>query len=336
MNMIDDVYLNALATACGAHIERNVADVLHMPEAQCERMVRKTGVFSRPIASPGQTTGALALEATQNLLAAHSELDKQDVGILIVCTQTPDHLVPGVSSRLHGQLGLARDCFVMDINQGCSGFVLGVQAVAGLLPSLPSGKSALLVNADTYSRLVRPDDLTTRVLFGDAAAASLLSREPRGLKLRYSRAYADGAGYDHFVAHGSALQAAPQNTPSGIYMDGPAILNFALRVVPDSVHQALADTGLTLDRIDRVLFHQANQFIIEQLAKKLGLSAEQVPMNCAELGNTVSASIPLLLAEQMPQLKAGDMVMVAGFGVGLSWGVAIYEVTSNTPRERTE
>lgn len=322
-----DTYLHAIATARGAAVESNTAEVLDMPAAQCERMVRKTGVLSRPIAGPGQTTTDLALEAMQALFTQESALQKHDIAALIVCTQTPDHLIPGVSSRLHGLLGLPQDCFVMDINQGCSGFVLGTQTVAGLLPTLPAGKQAVLVNADTYSRLIRADDLTTRVLFGDAAAASLYGSRPRSgaLQLRYTRSYADGAGYEHFVAHGSALQAPPEGTPVGIHMDGSAILNFALRVVPDAVHKALADTGLTLDRIGKVLFHQANSFVIEQLVNKLGLRPEQAPINCATLGNTVSASIPILLAEQYPSLQTGEPVMVIGFGVGLSWGVAIFE-----------
>jgi len=324
---MNDAYLHAIATARGAAVESNTADVLGMPAAQCERMVKKTGVLSRPIAGPGQTTTDLALEAMQALFTQEPWLQKDDIAALIVCTQTPDHLIPGVSSRLHGLLGLPHDCFVMDINQGCSGFVLGTQTVAGLLPTLPAGRHAVLVNADTYSRLIREDDLTTRVLFGDAAAASLYAARPRpgALQLRYTRSYADGTGYEHFVAHGSALQAPPGDMPVGIHMDGPAILNFALRVVPDAVHKALADTGLTLDRIGKVLFHQANCFVIEQLVKKLGLRPEQAPINCATLGNTVSASIPILLAEQYPSLQTGEPVMVIGFGVGLSWGVALFE-----------
>jgi 3-oxoacyl-[acyl-carrier-protein] synthase-3 len=323
-----DVFLHGIATAQGGQVELNTPEVLGVPAAQCERLVKKTGVLSRPIAAPGQTTTSLALEAVQKLLAAHPYVDKSDIGALIVCTQTPNHLIPGVSSRLHGLLDLPQGCFVMDINQGCSGFVLGTQTVAGLLPSLPSGKYAVLINADTYSRLVRKDDLTTRVLFGDAAAASLYSLEPGRLKLQYARSYADGSGYDHFVAHGSALEEVPQDKASGIYMDGPGILNFAMQAVPDSIHNALTDTGLTLDRISRVVFHQANYFVVEQLAKKLKLRPDQTPMNCSELGNTVSASVPLLLAEQIPQLAAADVVMTVGFGVGLSWGVSVYEAGS--------
>jgi len=325
-----EAFLHAIGTTFGGNVEHNTAQALNMPAAQCERMVNKTGVHSRPIATSGQTTTDLALGAVRKLLTSQPGLRAENIGALIVCTQTPDHLIPGVSSRLHGLLGLSSDCIVFDINQGCSGFVIGTQTVAGLLPALPAGKVAVLVNADTYSRLIRTDDLTTRVLFGDAAAASLFSPQSpagsaRGLRLRYTRSYADGSGYDLFVAHGSALQAAPEGTPPGIHMDGPAILSFALRVVPDAVHKALADTGLALGDVTRVIFHQANQFVVEQLSKKLGLRPKQTPVNCAELGNTVSASIPLLLDEQWPMLEAGNIVMTIGFGVGLSWGVAVFD-----------
>jgi 3-oxoacyl-[acyl-carrier-protein] synthase III len=315
-----DIYLNAISVAQGALVEQNDAATLGIHEANYERIVRKTGVQSRPIAGQGQYTSDLALEAARQLLATRSP---EEIGALVVCTQTPDHLIPGVSSRLHGMLGLPADCFVMDINLGCSGFVLGIQTLVALQSAFPSGKSALLVNADTYSRLLRPDDLATRVLFGDAAAATLLSPEPRGLRFRYSRSFADGTGYDVLVAHNSALRKDAE-TP-GIHMDGAAILNFALRAVPDAVRTALSDTGLELSQIRKVVLHQANSFVTTQLARKLGLSAEQVPENCAHFGNTVSASIPILLAEQMPELVPGDLVMAIGFGVGLSWGIAIFE-----------
>lgn len=316
-----DVYLNAVATARGALVEKNDPATLDVPSAHCERLVGKTGVHSRRIAGADQYTSDLALEAVRNLLAARPGAD---IGALLVCTQTPDHLIPGVSSRLHGRLGLPTDCVVLDINQGCSGFVLGTQTVAGLLHTLPAGKSALLVNADTYSRLLRPDDLTTRILFGDGASAAEFSTRPQGLRLRYCRSYADGTGYDTFVAQGSALRPADGIAP-GIYMDGPGILNFALRVVPEAVRQALRDTGLKAEQVSRFVFHQANRFVTAQLAKKLALSAEQVPENCADLGNTASASVPMLLAEQLPSLNPGDIVMTIGFGVGLSWGVTVFQ-----------
>ena len=318
--MTSDIYLNAITTVRGDLVENNDASTLGVPAANYERIVKKTGVHSRPIAGPGQYTSDLAFSATQELLAIRPQMD---VGTLIVCTQTPDHLIPGVSSRVHGLLNLPTDCFVMDINQGCSGFVLGVQTVVALQKSFPSERSAILINADTYSRLLRPDDVTTRVLFGDAAAASAFSSRREGLRFLYCRSFADGSGYDSFVARGSALRIG--NDVPGVYMDGPAIFNFALRTVPDAVRLALEENGLQVGQIRKFIFHQANSFVTGQLARKMNLSAEQVPENCAYMGNTVSASIPILLSEQMPLLERGDLVMAVGFGVGLSWGVALFE-----------
>lgn len=315
-----DVYLNAIVAVQGELTEQNDASTLGIPDANYERIVRKTGVYSRPIAGPQQYTSDLALAAAKRLLA---DRPQTDVGALVVCTQTPDHLIPGVSSRVHGLLELPNDCFVMDINQGCSGFVLGTQTLVAMQKAFPTQKSAILINADTYSRLLRPDDLTTRVLFGDAAAAAEFSSRPEGLRFMYCRSFADGTGYDAFVAHGSALRSSDQ--PSGIHMDGTAIFNFALREVPDAVRHALSDNDLDVGRVRKFIFHQANSFVTAQLTKKLGLSEEQVPENCAHLGNTVSASVPILLAEQLSSLEIGDIVMTVGFGVGLSWGVALFE-----------
>jgi 3-oxoacyl-[acyl-carrier-protein] synthase III len=315
-----DVYLNAITAVPGDLVEQNDAVALGIPETNFDRIVRKTGVQSRPVAGPGQYTSDLALSAAQQLFARRPQMD---VGALVVCTQTPDHLIPGVSSRLHGLLSLPTDCFVLDINQGCSGFVLGTQMVIALQKSFPSDRSALLINADTYSRLLRPDDMATRVLFGDAAAACEFSSRPEGLRFLYCRSFADGSGYDSFVAHGSGLR--PSDGLPGIHMDGAAIFNFAIHTVPDAIHLALSDNGLKTGQVRKFIFHQANSFVTGQLAKKLGLSAEQVPENCAYMGNTVSASVPILLSEQMPLLERGDLVMTVGFGVGLSWGVALFE-----------
>lgn len=322
-----DIYINGFGSAVGAARELNDASTLGQSEEDCRRIVTKTGIRSRPVAAPDQYTSDLACSATTALLD-RSMLAASEVNALLVCTQTPDHLIPGVSSRVHGRLGFARDCFVLDINQGCSGFILGTQTMAAWLGT--HGGQGILVNADVYSRLVRPKDLTTRVIFGDAAAASLFSTRPQGLRVLYSRSFADGSGYDAFVARGSALKQETE-TPSGIYMDGPGILNFALRAVPEAIAQAMRDLALELGAIRMVLFHQANSFVVGQLARKLKLSECQVPQNCAELGNTVSASIPLLLMEQMARLQAGELVLAVGFGVGLSWGVTLMERVADVP-----
>jgi len=320
-----EIYLNAIASALGGRVEFNDAATLGQPSEDCERIVKKTGVSSRPIALPDQYTSDLACTAARALFH-QTGIRAGEINTLLVCTQTPDHLIPGVSSRLHGQLGFPEDCFVLDINQGCSGFILGTQTAAALLRS--SIGSAILINADTYSRLIRPDDLTTRVLFGDAATAALFSTQPCGLRVLYNRSFADGSGYDAFVARGSALRHE-RDFLAGIHMDGASILSFALRAVPNAIHRALEDTGMRLDEIRMVAFHQANSFVIGKLVQKLRLREEQVPQNCSALGNTVSASIPLLLLDQWAQLKPGEFVLAVGFGVGLSWGVSLFERVSD-------
>jgi len=318
-----DVYLHAVASARGSVVEHNNAATLGQPVEECERIVRKTGVLSRTVAAPGELTSDLARAAMARLLA-QSNVTTDTVRFLVVCTQTPDHLIPGISSKLHGSLALPQDCLVMDINQGCSGFILGTQTMAGLLQAATDEANAILVNADTYTRLIRADDPSTRVLFGDAAAATVFSRRSGGLRIVDCQSYADGTGYGAFVANNSAL-AREDNLATGIRMDGPGILNFALRAVPASIEAMLQKHELQASQLRMVLFHQANSFVTHQLARKLGLPPAQVPENCAQLGNTVSASIPLLLEEQMPNLQPGDLVLAAGFGVGLSWGVALFE-----------
>jgi 3-oxoacyl-[acyl-carrier-protein] synthase III len=317
-----DVYLHHIACTRGSLTELNDAKTLGQSAADCERINGKTGIQSRPIVSPEEFTSELATRATRDLLQ-QARIPADAVDSLIVCTQTPDHLIPGVSSRVHGNLGFSKNCFAVDINQGCSGFIYGTQMIAAMLRS-GSCRQAILVNADCYSRLVRPGDLTTRVLFGDAAAASVFTTQPGGLRLVHSRCYSDGSGYEEFVARNSGMRP-DDDSERGIYMNGPGILSFALRVVPEAISDALSDTGLSLEKIRIIAFHQANSFVIGKLAHKLHLRPDQVPQNCSEVGNTVSASIPMLLFEQIPALKPGDLVMAVGFGVGLSWGVAVFE-----------
>lgn len=319
--MMRDIYIHSVGTAFGSVTEFNNASTLGQADADCARMAEKIGIHSRPIAAPEQYTSDLARVAVKNLLA-HTGERAAEVGALVVCTQTPDHLIPGVSSRVHGQLGFAQECFVLDINQGCSGFVLGTQVISNWLQTAEG--VGVLVNADTYSRLIRRDDHTTRALFGDAAAATFFSTKREGVRVVECRSYADGSGYDAFVAHGSATRE-PGRCPTGICMDGPGILNFALRKVPEAITTALASQGLHQEQLRMVLFHQANRYMVGQLARKLKLAPEQVPQNCEHLGNTVSASIPLLLAEQLPALKPGDYALAVGFGVGLSWGTVLLQ-----------
>lgn len=316
-----DIYINDIGTALGSLREQNDAQTLGQAEADCRRIVAKTGIESRPVAAVNEYSSDLAYKAAC-MLFSETGASATDVGALLVCTQTPDHLIPGVSSRVHGRLGFPKNCFVLDINQGCSGFIVGAQVMTNWLRA--SGGSGILINADTYSKLVRPDDLTTRVIFGDAAAATMFSTRRSGLRVVHCRSFADGSGYDAFVARGSALRGDP-GYQSGIHMDGPGILNFALSAVPDAIAQTLADVDRKLGDIRMVLFHQANSFMVGQLAKKLKLAQEQTPCNCSTLGNTVSASIPLLLKEQMDQLQPGDLILTVGFGVGLSWGAALLE-----------
>jgi len=317
-----EIYLNLIESALGSRTERNDPEALGQAAVDCERIVNKTGVYRRPVVASGEYTSDLALRATQKLLQRNGA-NATDFGALIVCTQTPDHLIPGVSSLVHGKLGFAQTCYATDINQGCSGFIYGAHLIGAMIRG-GAFQQAILVNADCYTRLIRPDDLTTRVLFGDAATASSFSAQRTGFRLLYSRCYTDGTGYEDFIARGSAIQP-DEDFESGIYMNGPGILSFALRVVPEATDEALKDNGLRLSDIRMFAFHQANSFVIGKLAYKMGLRAEQVPQNCAELGNTVSASIPLLMLEQQANLKNGDLVLAVGFGVGLSWGVLLLE-----------
>lgn len=266
----------------------------------------KLGVEEVSRKEPDEETSDLCVRAFGDLEARLGRrIDSVDC--LVVCTQNPDGAgLPHTSAIVHGKLGLPQNCACFDVGLGCSGFVYGLSIVKSFMRD--NGMSrGLLFTADPYSKIIDPQDKNTALLFGDAATASLIEESPGAWvpgPFRYGTCGKDG---DALV-----------NRSGTLHMNGRAVFNFSATSVPQQVTGLLKDAGLGATDIDLFVFHQGSKFIVDQLAKRLSLPSEKVPMNLAGQGNTISSSVPLLLQQHLADAGL-KRILLSGFGVGLSW-----------------
>lgn len=303
------------------------------PEWSVDKISSKTGIERRHISGPNEFSSDLAIAAARRLFASQG-IAPESIDYLILCTQSPDYYLPSTSAIVQDALGIPTSAGATDITLGCSGYVYAMGLAKGLIETGQAAR-VLVLTADTYTKFINPADKTVRTIFGDGAAATLVTDDGSDDSITAMTYGTDGAGAKSLIVpsgglrEGAALQpkadvAARELEPSGydLYMDGPDIFNFTLRVVPDTVVQILEKARLEQDDIDLFVFHQANAFMLEHLRKKLKVPAEKFVVSLAESGNTVSSTIPIALtnAEREGRLQRGMRVMLLGFGVGLSWG----------------
>jgi 3-oxoacyl-[acyl-carrier-protein] synthase-3 len=301
------------------------------PEWDMDRTSRRTGVESRGIANSSETARSMGTSAARVLIQRYG-IPVDAIGGLIVCTQTPDYPLPPNSTLIHADLGLREDAPAFDISHACSGFIYGASLGTAVVREMAQGP-VLLITGDTYSRLIAPDDRSTRTVFGDGAAATLIAKHdypatwPLGLSVQATQFGTRGQDYARFlVPTGGAVDSSSR--PPKIEMDGLGMLQFVTATIPDAVEALLDDADWRLEDVDLFVFHQASRVGLDALRTALSLPPERVYENFADTGNLVSASIPVCLsrAAEEGRLAARDKVVLAGFGVGLSWGVMCAEV----------
>jgi len=288
----------------------------------------KLGIEERAICAPSEACSDLAFMACRKVLDK-SALNVKEVGLLILCTQNPDYKLPATSHIVQDRLGLPSGCAAFDLNLGCSGFVYGL-GIAKAFMEAHRIPHALLVTSDPYSKIIDRKDRVTRPLFGDAAAATLLS-EGASCRILESTFGSDGSGARHLMVagggtrhpHSGSPETAQEPSPH-LFMDGREIFNFMMRRVPEDVSLCLRKNGLVLGDIDYFVFHQASKYMLDSLVKRMGLDPAKVVYRLKDVGNTVSSSIPIALSLFFGEKKlTGKKVLLSGFGVGLSWASTV-------------
>ncbi len=293
------------------------------PGFTADKILAKTGIEKRYVAEEGEFSTDLARRACEKLFES-SAIDPSKIDALLVCTQTPETLIPTTACKLQDTLGLPREIFALDYNLGCSGYVYGLSLASSLIAS-GQAKQVLLVTADTYSKIIDPEDRSVVSIFGDAGSATWIAGVEGDADGISGFVFGtDGSGADH-LACGYGLKGRGDSHELALRMNGPEIFNFTLGVVPRSVKESLSKLGLGLEDIDLFVLHQANAFMLEHLRKKIGIPEEKFLVAMRNTGNTVSTSIPMALreAELQGKLRSGMRILLAGFGVGLSWAACV-------------
>lgn len=309
------------------------------PDWNMAALEEKSGIRERHIAEENQTALDLAREASVRLLAL-AGLEARDLQGIVFCTQTPEYLMPSNAFLLHEALGMTHGALAFDYNLACSGYIYGLAIVQGLV-EIGLADRVLLVTADTYSKYINERDRSTRCLFGDGAAVSLIEASGAGSPSRLVDVMLASSGREHrsfyIPAGGCRLPSSERtrkettddsgNTRSleNIHMNGFAVWRFIATEVPKQIAQLLARNSLGVADVDLYVFHQASKLTLDSLVTALRIPREKVFLNMESIGNTVSASIPIALADaaRCGRLQRGQLVLLSGFGVGLSWGTAL-------------
>ncbi len=339
--MEDTLYFNlmkAYIKGISYYLPRQVVDnselVKEFPEWTVDKVASKLGVTQRHIAGPDELSSDMAEQAAL-LLFKEYNISPEEIDFVMLCTQSPDYFLPTSACILQDKLGIPTSAGALDFNLGCSGFVYGLSLAKGLVLS-GTAKNVLVLTAETYSKYIHPGDKGNRTIFGDAAAATLVSDSGFAEILDFVLG-TDGRGADKLIVKtGAHRLRKPLNdvtidengnpvSSDHLYMDGSEIFNFTLEMVPPLVDNTLLKNKIKFDDIDLFIFHQANKYLLNFLRMKINIPEEKYYLFMEKVGNTVSSTIPIALKEAVREGKvlSGKQVLIAGFGVGYSWGATI-------------
>ena len=298
------------------------------PEWSAEKVAGKVGITERHIAADNETATDMAQKAAEQLFA--QGVDKSQIDFVLLCTQSPDYFLPSSACILQDRLGLSKDCGAFDFNLGCSGYEYGLAVAKGLIVA-GIARNILLLTAETYTKYIHPQDKGNMTIFGDGASATLVATEGFA-EIGEVVLGTDGSGAENLIvrslgAKNKALMNDAQSDEDGnivsgdhLYMHGGNVFNFTADVVPDMVEKLLKKSGLQQDDVNLWVFHQANKYMINYLRKLLDIDKDKFYIFMEKVGNTVSSTIPIALCEARKEDRLHGHVLLAGFGVGLSWG----------------
>jgi 3-oxoacyl-[acyl-carrier-protein] synthase-3 len=339
-------YIKAIDYYLPQRIVTNEELVRDFPEWSVEKIAAKVGVNKRHVVAKNETATDLAIAAAEKLL--NQGIEKEAIDYLLFCTQSPDYFLPASACIIQDKLGLSKNVGALDFNQGCSGFIYGLSLAKGLICG-GIAKNVLLLTAETYSKRLHPKDKGNRTIFGDAASATLISTEGFAEVGGFCLG-TDGSGAENLIVKtGGSRQPEKANivefddssnpvSPDYIYMNGSEIFSFTLSAVPKLVMDTLERNEVIKEDIDLFIFHQANRYMLDFLRKKLKIEEEKFYLYLSEVGNTVSSTIPIALCEARKEgiLQQGMKMLLAGFGVGYSWGGVILNTLSTNYTNNTQ
>lgn len=333
---MNEAYIKGISYYLPEQVYTNDDLIKDFPEWSVDKVMKKVGVEQRHLAATDETAGDMAEKAAKKLFEEYG-IDPSSIDFLLLCTQSPDYFLPSTACVLQNRLEIPTSAGAFDYNLGCSGCIYGMAVAKGLIAA-GIAKNVLLLTAETYNKYLHPDDKSNRSIFGDGAAACLISIEGFA-KIGEFVLGTDGAGANNLIVKTGASRYK-QTTGLSVedseghiwrddylYMNGGAIFNFTLDAVPAMMKQLLEKSGLEKEQIDYYVFHQANQFMLSTIRKVCTLPKDKFYMNMSNVGNTVSSTILIGLKECMNDgnIQTGMKVMCCGFGVGLSWGGAILQ-----------
>lgn len=327
-------FIKALSYYLPERVVTNEELVKDFPEWSVEKVAQKVGVDSRHLAASNETAGDMAEKAARKLFAEYG-ISPTEIDFIMLCTQSPDYFLPSTACVLQDRLGIPTSAGAFDYNLGCSGCIYGMAMAKGLIAA-GIAKNILLLTAETYNKYLHPLDKSNRSIFGDGAAACLISTYGFA-EIGEFVLGTDGSGYRHLiVGTGAARQKAITGQESTdddghvrrddyLYMDGSAIFNFTLDAVPAMMKDILVRNKMEKDDVDYYVFHQANKFMLNTIRKVCLIPKDRFYVNLATTGNTVSSTVMIALKDCLNEgiLHREMKVMVCGFGVGLSWGGTI-------------
>ena len=282
------------------------------PEWTTEKIAGKVGISERHIAAPDETASDMAVAAAERLFA--NGHDRNQIDFVLLCTQSPDYMLPSSACLVQHRLGLSTKCGAFDFNLGCSGYEYGLVVAKSLIQS-GVAQNVLLLTAEMYTKYLSQDDKGNRTIFSDGASATWVGKDGFAEIGAFSLG-TDGGGAEYLIKR--------PNEP--LYMDGGAIFDFSSDVVPQMVEDVLGKSSLTMEDVDLWVFHQANKYMINYIRKMLEIDKERFYIYMEHVGNTVSSTIPIALCAAREEGRLRGNVLLAGFGVGLSWGAVMLTV----------
>lgn len=332
-------YIRAITSYLAEKVVTNEELDKMNPHWNIHELAKVTGIMQRHVAGEADLASDYAFMAAEQLFE-ESGILREEIDFILLNTFSPDYLAPSTSCILQDKLGIPTRAGAIDFNIGCTGFVYGLSIANGLVVS-GTCKNVLLITADVITKYLHPKDRSTVALFGDGASACVISANTTELpsNIRSFAMGTDGSSYDQvIIKNGGArfprhLTPAPDSTDeygntindNCLYMNGREVFKFTIQKVPKMIKQLLAKENLAPGDIDRVVFHQASRLVIETIAKKAGFAEDKYRLDLENTGNTDASSIPIALHRDIQEgkIKRGDLLLMASYGVGLSWAGVI-------------